>query len=81
MDEFTQRSQELITIMWKTSGARFLAAARLQRRDRLSTFSIALLSALAIIVGLLDPHVSVATRLPLGLTAPIISAAMSLFIL
>jgi hypothetical protein len=80
MDEFVKRSEDLVTVLWKTSGARFLAAARLLRRDRLSTFSIALLSVVAATVGLLDPHVGQeAARL--GLTTSVIPALMSLLIL
>jgi hypothetical protein len=81
MDEFVKRANDLIAIMWKTAGSRFLAASRLQRRDRLSTFTIALLSAIAIVMGLVEPHVGTGVRLPLGLTTGLVSAAMSLFIL
>src|SRR5580692_2277936 len=63
MDEFIKRLEEQAAVMWKTSGSRFLAATRLLRRERLSMFSIALLSVVATVVGLLDPHLnSVAHR-------------------
>lgn len=80
MDEFLKRSDELATIIWKTSGSRFLAASRLLRRDRLSTFSVALLSVLATMAGLLEPHVSAAAH-RIGINTAVISATMSLFIL
>jgi hypothetical protein len=80
MDEFIRRSEDLATVLWKTSGARFLAAARLSRRDRLATFSIALLSVVAVAVGLLEPHVSTAAH-RIGLSAVVISVTMSVFIL
>ena len=80
MDEFIKRLDELATVMWKTSGARFLAATRLVRHDRLSTFSVALLSVVATVVGLLEPHVSAAAH-RVGLSTAVISATMSLFIL
>jgi hypothetical protein len=80
MDEFIKRSEDLATVLWKTSGSRFLAATRLLRRDRLSTFSIALLSVVAATVGLLDPHVG-PTAVRLGLSTAVIAASMSLLIL
>jgi SMODS and SLOG-associating 2TM effector domain family 5 len=80
MDEFIKRSEELTTVMWKTAGTRFLAAHRLSRRDRLATFSISLLSVVAVAVGLLEPHVSAAAH-HIGLSTTIISAIMSVFIL
>lgn len=55
-EPFEKQTAELRTKMWKTAGARFRAAQRLTRRERISTFSIALLSVLAIAVGLLEPH-------------------------
>lgn len=80
MDEFIKRSEDLATVLWKTAGARFLAATRLSRRDRLATFSIALLSVVAVAVGLLEPHVSTAAH-RIGLSTAIISVTMSVFIL
>jgi hypothetical protein len=80
MDEFDKRLTELATDMWKTSGARFLAASRLARREKLSTFTIALLSVITTLVGLLEPHSRLAGS-GLGLSTAVLTAAMALIIL
>ncbi len=66
--------------MWKTSSTRFRAAQRLALRERLSTFSIALLSVVAIAVGLLDPHTAQGLR-EYGVSSAAIMAILSVFIL
>lgn len=55
MDEFLAAAENVRTRMWRTAGARFFAVVRLTRRDNLSTFSIAMLSVVAIAIGLLNP--------------------------
>jgi hypothetical protein len=66
--------------MWKTSGARHRAVERLTRRDRWSTFSIALLSVVAIAIGLLDPHATLLSH-KVGFSTATATAVVSVFIL
>jgi len=72
---FESQASELGTKMWKTAGARFRAAQRLTRRGRISTFSIALLSVLAIAVGVLEP------RARSGWSAAALTSIISVFVL
>jgi len=55
MNSYVELTNTFRTNLWRTAGARFYGARRLELRDRLSTFSIAFLSVIAIGVGLLDP--------------------------
>jgi len=80
MDEFVKLAEELRTKMWRTAGTRYLAANRLGRRDRYSTFSIAILSVVAIGFGLLEPHISAAAK-HAGFNFVAITAVISVFIL
>ena len=80
MEEFEKRIVELTTAMWKTAGSRFLAASRLSQREKLSTLSIASLSVVATMVGLLDAHAGNAAQ-RIGLSVAVLSALMSLLVL
>ena len=81
MDEYLRLAIDLRTRMWRTAGARFIAADRLTKRDRFSTFSIALLSVVAIGVGLLDPHLSTFAQRVSGGSTAAVTAILSVFIL
>jgi hypothetical protein len=78
--EFEHEAEQLRTRMWKTSSTRFRAAQRLNLRERLSTFSIALLSVVAIAVGLLDPHTKAGLH-DFGVSTAAVMAILSVFIL
>lgn len=80
MQEFEREAEALRTKMWKTAGARHRAVERLSRRNRWSTFSIALLSVVAIAVGLLDPHANLLSH-KVGLSTATLTAVLSVFIL
>jgi hypothetical protein len=82
MEDYLKLANGLRTRMWRTAGARFLASQRLSRRERLSTFTIALLSVVAIGVGLVDPTAGnvAEPRLP-GLSAAAVTAIISVFVL
>jgi hypothetical protein len=80
MDDFIKAAEELRTRMWITSGSRYLAANRLSRRDRYSTFSVAILSVVAIGLGLLNPAVSGGAS-HAGFTTVSVTAIISVFIL
>lgn len=66
--------------MWKTYGSRFLAAIRLTRRERWATFSIALLSVVAIGVGLVNPPIGPLAH-NAGITPATVTSVISVFIL
>lgn len=80
MEEFLNDGATLRTRMWTTAGARYLAAGRLRRRERLSTFSIAILSVVAIAVGLVEPSISHGAQL-VGVSSGAVTAIISVFIL
>jgi hypothetical protein len=80
MDDFIKAAEDLRTKMWRTSGSRYLAANRLSRRDRYSTFSVSILSVVAIGVGLLNPAISGGAS-HAGFTTVSVTAIISVFIL
>lgn len=82
MDSYVELANTLRTNLWRTAGARFYAARRLELRDRLSTFSIAFLSVIAIGIGLLDPVLGQGNAPSLlRISAAVLTAIISVFVL
>lgn len=82
MNHFETHANALRTKMWTTAGARFNAARRLSLRERCSTFSIALLSLVAIAAGLIGlPTVVVGDQRGVTIDAAVVTSMISVFIL
>ena len=78
MNDFLQRLQ---TQAWRTSGARYNASRRLQLRDWLATFSIAMFSAIGIALAVVQ-KVYVEPETPLlDSYITVVSACIGLFVL
>ena len=78
MSDFLQR---LRTQAWRTSGARYNAARRLKRRDWLATFSIAMFSAIGIVLAVVQKIYVQKSTPELDSYITVVSACIGLFVL
>lgn len=72
---------DLRTISWRTAGARYNAARRLERREWFSTFSLATLSALSIAVAFMQKVYSPTPGTPLDNYLSLLAVALGVFLL
>ena len=72
---------DLRTTSWRTAGARYNAARRLQQREWLSTFSLAVLSALSIAVAFAQKVYAATPGTPLDNYLSSLAVALGVFLL
>lgn len=77
----TQFLTHLRTLAWRTAGARYNAARRLKHRERISTLSLAVLSALSIAVAFVQKVYSTSSGTPLDNYLSSLAVAIGVFLL
>jgi|SRR5687768_2478076 len=81
MSAYADRLQSMGTLCWRTGGARFYAARRLQLEERTATLSVAALTIVIIAISLLDALRAGPFESHAGVTASVMIAFISIFVL